>query len=61
MDMRPYSAEPSGRCVLRGRGGHEQVIRSMLISGLPGDVVGAKPCPGWLVRLALDLDVKEGR
>ncbi|HVS41182.1 MAG TPA: DUF5710 domain-containing protein [Candidatus Dormibacteraeota bacterium] len=52
---------PRASALLRGRSGYEKVVGPVLITGLPGDVVGENPCPGWLVRLALDLDAQEGR
>jgi Domain of unknown function (DUF5710) len=52
---------PRASALLRGRSGYEKVVGPVLITGLPGDVVGGNPCPGWLVRLALDLDAKAGR
>lgn len=47
---------PRASAVLRGRSGDEEVVGPVLITGLPGDVAGENPCPGWLVRLAQDLD-----
>jgi hypothetical protein len=52
---------PRASALLRGRSGYEKVVGPVLITGLPGDVVGENPCPGWLVRLALDLDANTGR